>query len=120
MAAIIWTDVTNHVAGLSAIAVAAQNDILAHVNSALNVTVFGGEASGKLKMARIYLAAHFATLANLGASGAAGPVTQTKLGDAAIGYSSPSTTSNSQYASTAYGQMYLVLLKTTGARGMVV
>lgn len=113
MAAITWTDVTNHVAGLSTIVAGAQTDILAFVNTALVADEFGGEAHARLKLARIYLAAHFATIN--GAGGGGGPLTSQKLGDESRNYGSFSM-SSSALSTTGFGITYLSLVNSSAAR----
>jgi hypothetical protein len=81
MAAIAWTNVTDHYASLAAPAVStnAQTDILAYVNDeALSASVFGGESSTQYKLARIHLAAHMGELErrNAATAGAVGAATE--------------------------------------------
>jgi hypothetical protein len=106
MASITWTDVTNHAAELASVSAGAQTDILAHVNTALNVTLFGDETSARLKLARIYLAAHLGTMANLG--GVSGPVSSESAGGLAMSYAVAMTRSN--LGITSYGRAYLATL----------
>lgn len=108
MAAITWTDVTNHAAELASVAVGAQTDVLGHVNTALNVTLFGDETSPRLKLARIYLAAHLGTMGNLG--GVSGPVSSESAGGLSVSYAVWMT--NSLLASTSYGRAYLATLSS--------
>ena len=119
MAVITWVDVTNHAAELSAVVVAAQTDVLAHVNTALAVAVFGGEAAAKTKLARIYLAAHLGTLSLPSSSGAAsGAVIEEKVGDISRKYADASsgTTAGSGLDATVYGLQFKALARTTVAR----
>lgn len=69
MAAIVWSDVVNgayptDAAFMAAVDVQWQTNLLAMVNTALNTDLFtdgaGGEASPKLRLARTYLALHYA------------------------------------------------------------
>lgn len=62
MADIVWDDVVALQANLSTIASAAQDLILAYVNTSLNPSAFGGEDSARYELARIYLAAHLGEL----------------------------------------------------------
>jgi hypothetical protein len=65
------------------------------------------------------LAAHFITMANRG--GAGGSVASEKVGDLARSYAAPSgKTSESELATTAYGQMFLTLLKSLSISPRVV
>jgi hypothetical protein len=113
MSAIVWADVVNHAAELSGVAAGAQTDILAHVNTTLNVSVFGGEDSPKLKLARIYLAAHIATLQSLG--GSSGEIQSETVGGVSYTYAPGSTTGGS-FESTSYGQQYSALIRNSIAR----
>lgn len=114
MAVITWAMVVNHASELSAIGVDAQNDILAHVNTTLKPSVFGGEESGKLKLARIYLAAHFGTIEKARGS-VVGPVVSSSAGGLSRSFAVVQGSSN-DYDSTPYGKQYAALLKTTLAR----
>lgn len=114
MAVISWAMVLNHAPELSVIPVGAQTDILAHVNTTLKPSVWGGEDSAKLKLARIYLAAHFGTLEK--SKGAVvGPVVSSSAGGLARSFAVVAG-SSSGYADTPYGKQYEALLKTTPAR----
>lgn len=64
MAAIVWSDVTSLPdAALATISVLFQDLILEIVNTTgLNAANFGGENAAKTKLARVLLAAHFATM----------------------------------------------------------
>lgn len=121
MASIVWSDVEAHAPALSTVASGAQTDILAHVNTILNVSLFGGESAAKLKLARIYLAAHSGTLSLLGASGASGPVTKDKAGGLERSYATASPTLGTDYSTTIWGQLFIQLSNTTAARaGMLI
>lgn len=119
MAAIVWTDVTDHATELSTIVVDAQTTILAYVNASTTIepTLFDGEASARLKLARIFLAAHFATYTPMGASGAAGPVTAETAGRISRSYASGMT--SAALATTTYGQAFDDILKSSGARAWI-
>ncbi len=121
MAVIVWTDVTDHFPTGVTTVVNAQTTILAYVNAALVVAEFGGEADDKLKLARIYLAAHFGTIAAGGVTGVAGAVVEEEAGDLRRKYASFSTTGSSDpsLSSTAGGRAYLTLLATSPARSPV-
>jgi hypothetical protein len=116
MAAITWTDVTNHDSSLSSVDANAQTDILAFVNAALDVACFDGEGGPKTKLTRIYLAAHFATLANVSSGGSGGPVTAESLGDESRSYGSFFAMSSSALAATGYGIAYLSMVNTSAAK----
>lgn len=74
MAAIAWADVVGIAAEFATVSPIAQGFYLGFVNVELNVSMFGGEDAAKTKLARIYLAAHLATLDRLRGSAIAGPV----------------------------------------------
>lgn len=116
MADIVWTDVTNVSAGLSAVAGAYQTDILAYVNGVLEVSHFGGEAAIKTRLARIYLAAHLAQLWVDSVAGAGGPVTSETAGDISRGYAvfSPPS-SDTLYDGTTWGKQYRLLVRASRA-----
>ncbi len=117
MASISWSDVTAHAPELSTVSAGAQTDILAHVNVALLVTEFGGEDAPKTKMARIYLAAHLATMAAQGAAGAAGPVQSESAGGLSRTYAvGAAALAGGDYETTSYGQAFRALARTTPAR----
>lgn len=121
MADITWTDVTNHAPGLSSVSAGAQTDILAWSNDLLSVDEFGGEAAANTKLARIYLAAHSGTLALLGASGAAGPVTSEKAGGLSRSYGGAlGAAASSDYGSTVWGQQFVALCRTNPSRAGLV
>lgn len=112
MASIVWADVVNHAAELSSVDTDAQTDILAHVNTTLDVRVFGGEDSPKLKLARIYLAAHMATLQTLG--GSSGDIQSESVGG--VSYSYGAAADASDFSSTSYGKQYSALVRNSIAR----
>lgn len=117
MAAINWAEVVLHAAELSTVGTTVQNEILAYVNSVIQVALIDGEAGPKTKLVRIYLAAHMgtATVAASLATSAAGAITSRKEGDVAVSYAS-TVASATTPDSTAYGQMYLRLIGTTALR----
>lgn len=119
MASIIWADVVNFASELSTLDTDAQTDILAHVNSALNVTNWGGEDSPQLRLGRIYLAAHFGTVSAQGGLGVAGPVTQESAGGLSRSYAWSTAASELPYESTAYGKAFRALIRATAARAPV-
>ena len=113
---IAWADVTAFASELSSVDVATQTDILAYVNAALAPDAFGGEASARLRIARIYLAAHHGALSLR--SSAAGPVVSRSEGDLSVtyGYSLASAASGDPLLdSTEYGKLYRQLVRTTAA-----
>ena len=113
---IIWSDVTGLAAELAGVSVVAQAAILAHVNTALNVNEWGGEGSAKLRLARIYLAAHQGATSSRGASGATGPVVSESADGLSRSYAT-SAAAASVFGSTPYGQAFIDLARSTPARG---
>lgn len=121
MADITWAHVTDHAPGLSSVAVAAQNDILAWANDHLSVDEFDGEDGPKTKLARVYLAAHAGTLSLLGASGASGPVTAEAAGGLSRSYGGAlGAAAASDYGTTVWGQMFVALCRTNVSRAGLV
>lgn len=118
MASITWADVTNHAPQLSVLAVGAQNDILAFVNTLLDVNVLGGEESAMVKMARIYLAAHFGTVDTQGGSGPAGPVISETAGGLSRSYAQ--LMNSSGFTGSSYGDQFVGLVRMSPARAPVI
>ena len=120
MAALAWSDVVNHAAALSPLDAEAQTDLLAYGNGVLVPNDFGGETGAPLKLARIYLAAHFATLAKSTASASvAGPVTSESGGGLSRSYGTVIGAASS-LGETRYGRMFAALLARSPGRGPVV
>lgn len=122
MADIDWDDVLAHAAELTTTSADARIDILGYVNTTLVADEFGGESTASYKLARIYLAAHFASIAGLGAAGAAGPVTQESVGGVSRSYAQPFSSMGTPASldSTAYGKAYRQLVRRSYARAPVV
>lgn len=120
MAAITWSQVELLASELSAVDAGAQALILEYVNTGLNVAVWGGEESVKLKLARIYLAAHMGALAKQaadGLSGVAGPVYEVTEGDATVRFADiAGSATDAALGQTPYGQEYDRLRATSAAR----
>lgn len=114
--AITWPDVVVIAAELASLGAAAQTLILEHVNTALNVSELGGESSPRLKLARIYLAAHLATISTAGGEAAGGPLIAETIDNISRSYASPLSVSASQYNATSYGQLFATLVRTSRAR----
>jgi hypothetical protein len=119
MADIVWQDVVDEAKELAnpKVAIGAQTVLLAWANGALNVRVWGGEDSAKLKLARALMVAHIATLIGQRGAAIAGPVTSESEGGVSRSYAQiSSATRDPNWAATAYGQAYLTILSTTMAR----
>lgn len=114
MASIIWSDVLAHAPELSIVSSGAQADILAVANTVLDVSQFGGETAPKTKLARIYFAAHFATIDAQGSTGATGPVIGESVGGLSRQYASNSPMGTDPlWEKTPYGQAFRALLRAT-------
>lgn len=117
MAAITWANVVKFVPSLSTVDAEVQNALLAHVNILLDVNRWGGEESPKLRLGRIYVAAHFATLAVKGASGlnGAGPLASSTASKLSRSWSQVNVAVYGTWATTTWGQLYWSLVRTTTA-----
>lgn len=125
MAAIVWADVTGMFPSdgvLAAIPVAAQTNILAHVNGELSANFFGGESAPKTKLARIYLAAHMAVTGGAGSAITVGPLVSEKLGPLEQTFSDkypPNMNFSGPvgiHGSTTYGRLFDELVRTSPYR----
>jgi hypothetical protein len=117
MASIIWSDVVAMAPELALVpGVSAQNDILAYVNVALDVSLFGGESGPKLRLARIYLAAHFGKLSSQGGVGIAGPVIAESAGGLSRSYANLTMLGAHHFGGTVYADMFNELVDTSMAR----
>lgn len=121
MASITWAHVVDHASALATVDADQQADLLALVNTHLNVAAFGGEDAPKTKLARIYWAAHFASLPGSGttADGAAtsGPVTSESTGGVSRAYASlqSGSTGGENWSETVWGRRFLALLRGSRA-----
>ena len=119
MAAIVWDDVVDIAAELSAVGTDARTKILAFVNVALDVALFElGEDDARLHLARIYLAAHFGSgaLPGSGSSGPPGTVTSESAGGLSRSYGSmPTALASGLVGGTWYGQQYIALTRPVSA-----
>lgn len=134
---VVWDDVLGVAPELTATAASGRVDILAYVNNIGSGTlptatsgcgVIGGGGNGigggdngiQLRLARMYLAAHIATISIRAASGAAGPVTSEAAGGLRISYGLTSVLSGDPGLSTTlYGQFYLTIVRSSLAHGPV-
>lgn len=114
MAAITWTQVVLLAPELETLPSGAQDLILDYVNQALPVGPWGGESGPKLKLGRIYLAAHMGTLTASG-SGGLGQITEVSEGDVVTKFAEAAK-SGSSLDQTSYGQEFKRLGRTTSAR----
>jgi hypothetical protein len=95
----------------------AQTEILRYVNAeAFEPSVFGGEDSSTLQRARIYLAAHMATLGLR--NGVSGPVVSLGGGKLTTTFATFALTNT--YFATAYGLLLDQLIRTLAIVGFSV
>lgn len=117
MAAIVWNDVSNFAPELASFNASAQTDVLTYVNTeAFDVSVFGDETTQRLRLCRIYLAAHIAKVATTGISVAAGPTTEERVGELTRSYGMLSRSRNSLLAATPYGRALMEMIDRSPAR----
>lgn len=113
---ITWDDVAEVATELADDAVdpGAQDTILAYVNDAFNPNAFKDPA---MKLARILLAAHVATMTALsGGSGVAGPVLSESAGGLSRTYADLVSGTSSGFTGTSYGDQLAFLMRTSRAR----
>jgi len=113
--AITWPDVVNFDSVLANVDPGAHLRILEHVNTTLKVSEFGGEDCPKLRLARIYLAAHYGTLTMRGGS-KAGPLVSQTVGPISRSYAQVMAVGGSLFTTTSWGQAYLQLVRNSPAR----
>lgn len=106
---------------LADVSTLAFDDILAHVNELDLTHADIGESEETNKLARIYLAAHFALLTRNAGSGAAGPVTAETVGQVRRSFGLLATAAGTNALNgTQYGQAYLALLMQSMAHFPIV
>ncbi len=113
MSAIVWADVVAVSSPLAATVLAVQTDLLTLVNTGFGAfpQIFDGEDGIKTRLARIYVAAHFASLPGAGEQRPAGPVTSQTRGGLSQSYQALSAGSrNDTWNDTQWGRRYLQLL----------
>lgn len=119
MAPIAWSDVVSVSSPLAAVVEAQQDAILAMVNAKFS-SVFDGEDGPTTKLARIYVAAHFASLPGATDQRPGGAVTSESRGGLSRSYAPPQTGSGGDYegtwSDTQWGRRYLQLLLGSRAR----
>lgn len=130
MPPIVWADVVAVAPSMATgIAAGFQTLILGYVNEVVVASEFGGENSFTFKLARAYLAAHYAYLHSIDSSGSggdvSGPIVSKSEGGVSISYGQSSTDSggggNSLLGSSDYGDAFMSLVMRSPARaGFVV
>lgn len=117
MAAITWNHVVALYDDLDCVNTEAQEIYLAEANTAIDVSNFeGGELSPRVKLARIYLAAHGAYAAKLRGDG---PVASESIGGVSTSYRAVGSDDNALRL-TAPGREYLSIIDTSLCRLPVV
>lgn len=117
MADIVWSDVEDFASELAddAVSAGAQATILAYVNGAFSPDAFKNEAT--LKLARILLAAHVATMSAVsGGDMAAGPVLSEGAGGLTRSYADLVSGSTTGFSGSSYGDQLAYLMRTSKAR----
>lgn len=113
--AIDWADVEGIAPELSDIPWSGRRCILAYVNNALDEDAWGGEES--VRLARIYLAAHYGTITRQGGNGPSGPVVSESVGDLSRQYAAASPMGTDPLMDTTpYGKSFRGLLRRSLAR----
>lgn len=119
MPPIAWADVTGMFptdATLAALPVGAQNMILDRVNTELSATYFGGDATPRYKLARIYYAAHLGIAGGTGGAAAAGPVISESEGGASRSYALLTSAQSGAHSMTSYGRLFDELVRSSPRR----
>lgn len=108
---ITWADVIAIASELVEVGDQARAIILAHVNGALNASVFSN--AGSLRLARIYLAAHLGTYSMPESTGiSTGDVVSETVGGISRTYSAvAAASSGSNLDDTTYGSTYRGILR---------
>ncbi len=104
-----WQDVVDMrgAASLADLDVDFQNTILAHVNTFFRVSEWGGEESPRLRLARLYLAAHHGALVYQGTSSTGGSVILESAGGVTRQYAAFSPAgSDPIYDMTTWGKLF--------------
>lgn len=114
MGDIIKGDVTGFASGLSAVSDPAWVQILSYVNQ---YQLTSCESDVDRRLARIYLAAHLATMQlrsnTQGATGASGPLISEAAGDVRNAYGFISLTNRGALGLTTWGLLYLEILEAS-------
>lgn len=78
------------------------------------------ETENATRLARVYLAAHLASVSLRASAGAAGPITAQSAGQVRISYGLlAQAAGTNSWASTEYGQMLVALIGQSGAHGPI-
>lgn len=116
MADIIWTDVVAVAPELATdVSADFQTMVLAYVNTVVAPAQFGGEDSIIFKLARAYLAAHYASLFVDGSLGGA-QMTSMSEGGVSASFSVDTAGGENALSSTTYGDTFLTFVRRSPAR----
>ena len=115
--AILWADVNAIAPEMSTVALAHQAAILAYVNGyGINTDAFGGVADEITFIARCYLAAHLAAMAQRTSTGGSGPLISQSEGAVSVKYSPSDGVKGAKMLSeTPYGRLFSMLVHRHGA-----
>lgn len=123
MASITWPNVVSIAAELSTVSADAQTWILAHVNTYYDVDTYGGEDGSQLRLMRLFLAAHLASMLGTssgGSGGGGGTVTSESGGGLSVTYASSTlVTASNQLSETSYGRTLESMTRNGLARAWV-
>lgn len=110
MAALTWADVVSIASTLSTVDTLQQELLLAVVNKSF-AQVFDGEDGPKTKLARIYYAAHMASLPGAGEQRPGGAVVSQSRGGLSQSYAPPNTSAGDpMWSSTQWGARLELML----------
>ncbi len=111
---ITWTNVTDEAPELSTVSVAAQTALLDYVNTKIVVSGLDGEDGRKTFLARVYWAAHVATmLKRRGQTGALTSQASNGVSESFAVYTLPQL---GVFGSTGYGQLYAMIIGSSAHR----
>lgn len=117
VSAIEWSDVVGFASEMSSVAEEVQDYVLAYVNDALDPDQFGGTASPKFRMARLFLAAHIGSGARPGTDGSVvGPVIAESAGGLSRTYANVVSSAMADLEATTYGQQFQAMIRRSPAR----
>lgn len=111
MADIVWADVVRVAPELSGVDATLQTLYLDLVNTEVNATAFGGDDSAAYKLARSFLAAHYASGIGSGSDAAVGEVASETMGGLTRTYVTSSGSQGGELDSTNYGRQYTQLVR---------
>jgi hypothetical protein len=115
---ILKIDVTEYAPELAGVSDITWDTLLAFANTLSAESIGGGETGPLLRLARILLAAHYATISQRGTTGATGPVTSEAAGPVRRSYGLTALArADLSMGATGYGQQLMGLLAMSLANG---